>query len=109
MTTIQGNFTASEIVAANGRATVTIRPSNAVIWTVSQVTAELTGGDIPASAECYVRKNGYLVTPMVPNADAAGGEPAIQLLPSDVLTVEWSGCTPGHIARVLAVYDVSEF
>lgn len=110
--TIQGNLSITGVVDGDGRLTVPIRPTNAVIWTVSQVTAELMvpdGESVPAGADCNLRKNGYLLTPLVPNGDAAGGDPAIQLLPADVITVEWSGCQPGHIGKVLAIYDVSEF
>lgn len=113
MTAIQGNYNDTGVVGADGRLTITVRPSNSVIWTVSQVTAELIPvpetDSVPAGADCNLRKNGYLLTPMVPNGDSAGGDPAVQLLPQDVMTVEWSGCTPGHIGKVLAIYDVGEF
>lgn len=110
---IQGNFTDTASVGSNGRCTVTIRPTNSVVWTVSQVTIEMLPqpitDSIPSGLSCYLRKNGYMVTPMVPNADAAGGDPAIQLLPSDVLTVEWTGGKQGHLGRVMAIYTVQEF
>lgn len=110
---IQGNFTDTVAVGGDGRCTVTIRPTNSVVWTVSQVTVEMlpqpADDSIPSGLDCNLRKNGYLVTPMVPNGDAAGGDPAIQLLPSDVLTVEWTGGAPGHLGRVMAIYTVQEF
>lgn len=111
-TPIQGNYNDTGVVGADGRLTITIRPTNTVIWTVSQVTAELMvpdGDSVPAGADCNLRKNGYLLTPLVPNGDSAGGDPAIQLLPQDVMTVEWAGCTPGHIGKVLAIYDQGSF
>lgn len=113
MAAIQPTYTDSQIVGAGGTCTITIRPTNQVIWTVSQVTIEMVpqpeDSQVPSGAVCNLRKNGYLVTPMVPNADAAGGDPPMQILPSDILTVEWSGCQPGHIGKVMAVYDVGNF
>jgi len=111
---LQGTVTDSVTVNGAGTAVVTIRPTAIVIWVVSQVSVEMfTPGvptqSVPPGAQCVLRKNGYLLSPIVPNQDAAGGDPAIEVQPSDVLTVEWSGCRPGDLARVLAVYETKAY
>jgi len=90
-------------VAANGNLTVRVRPTNRQTWIVSQVSVEMAGA--PLAAACAVRYNGSLVSPLVPQADAASGDPPVKLGPNDVLTVEWTGCTPGIVGRVLLIYD----
>lgn len=93
----------SQVVAANGRATIRIRPVALMTWTVQQVSVELDGA--PLGATCSMRKNGSLVTPLIPTGDAAGGDPPIDIGPSDTLTIEWAGCTPGQYGKAFVVYD----
>ncbi len=89
--------------AANGTATVTIKTRSRETWSVGQITVEATGA--PDSATCVVRKNGALVCPLTAAADAAGGDPPIDLTPADVITVNWAGLTVNTACRVLAVYS----
>lgn len=109
----QGQFNDTAAVAADGKCTIQIKTNGVVQWRVSQVSSEMLPlpetESVPASADCNLRYNGYLLTPLVPNGDAAGGDPSILLRPSDVLTVEWTGCTPGHLGRVLAIYEVEPY
>lgn len=106
--TIPGTPSFTGVVDAAGTLTITIRPTAVIMWNISQVSIEMVAVDplapIPGGAACTLRRNGYLVTPLVPPADAAGGDPPILLTPSDVATVEWIGCTPGDIGRVLVIY-----
>ncbi len=92
------------VVASNGTAVVRIRPSDGIsTWTISQLSVEL--GNAPTGAICDVRKNGYLVSPAIPTGDTVAGDPPTILQPSDTLTVEWAGCTPGTSGRVLMFFD----
>ena len=96
--------TMTAVVAADGTATVIIKPTNGfATWVVSQVSVELPTA--PVGATCEVRKNGYLVSLAIPTGDSVAGDPPVILLPSDQLTVKWSGCTQGDTAKVLAFYD----
>lgn len=92
-------------VASTGTATVTIKPPRREVWIVSQVSNEMPTA--PGGASCALRKNGYLITPLVAQADAASGDPATTVLPSDQLTIEWSGATPGDQGRVIVFYELA--
>ena len=94
----------AETVDAGGRATVKIWPGNLDAWTVSQVSVEMRTA--PVGATCELRKNGAFVSPLIPTGDVAGGDPPVTVSPSDRLTVEWVGCTPGDVGGVFIVYDV---
>src|SRR6266536_4911705 len=89
------------IVAGDGTAVATITPDRGLTWVVSQVSVELPGA--PAGATCAVRKNGALVSPIIPTGDTAAGDPPVVLMLGDALTVEWAGCTPGTVGKVLVL------
>ena len=93
----------SATVGADGTATVTIAPTSSARWVVTQVSVELATA--PASAACVLRLNGFYVSPLIATGDAAGGDPPVTINVGDELTVEWSGCTPGQVGRVLVFYD----
>jgi len=95
----------SVVVGADGKATATIKPNAVHKWSVSQVSVELPGA--PVGATCAIRRNGLLVTPVIPTGDVASGEPPVEIGPGDRLTVEWAGCTPGQTGSVLVIYDVT--
>jgi hypothetical protein len=91
-------------VGADGTATVSLKVANGLdTWTVSQVSVEMP--DAPSGATCYLRKNGYPVTPIIPTGDTASGEPPVVIRPSDLLTIEWQECTPDTSGRVIFFYD----
>lgn len=94
----------SVTVGSNGKATATIKTRTKLqTWSISQVSVELPTA--PIGATCALRKNGVLVTPMIPTADVAGGDPPVILRPGETLTVEWAGCTPGATGTVYCIYD----
>lgn len=96
---------------AAGNITLTVRPTGTEPWIVTQISPELldgsagqqSGGEIGT-----VRKNGYLVTPFVPQADAVGGDPSIEVQATDDLTIEWTGCLPGNIGRALVFWTLGK-
>lgn len=96
-------YEATGTADANGDLTLVVRAQSRQRWTVTQVSIECTTA--PAGAECNLRKNGKLITPMVPNADAAGGDPPIKIAGSDRLTVEWTQLDPGNVGDVFLIYD----
>jgi hypothetical protein len=99
-----GELTFTPVVGADGKATVSVRVTNGIdTWTVSQVSLEIPTA--PAGSTAYVRKNSYPVSPAVPTGDTVAGDPPVQLRPSDVLTIEWTGCTPGSAGKVIVFYD----
>lgn len=100
-----GDITYTAVANGSGTAVITI-PQRAVIWVVSQVSIEM---DTNAAASCALRKNGYLVSPLVPQADSAAGDPPIRLLPGDVMTITWTGCNPGDIAKAYVIYTKESF
>lgn len=91
-------------VTAAGTLVVTIKTKRLNTWIVSQVALEMPSA--PSGAVCTLRKNGALICPAKPRRDALAGEPYITLRPADLLTVEWSGCTPGSTATVWFSYQL---
>jgi hypothetical protein len=92
----------SAVVTGAGRAVVTIRPPRLQRWIVSQVSVEMPTG--PVGSTCALRLNGRMVTPLISTGDVASGEPYTTVYPTDQLTVEWDGCTPGDVGTVLMFY-----
>lgn len=96
--------TFTPIVGADGTATVTLKVANGTdTWTVKQVSLEMQAA--PTGASCYVRKNGYPISPAIPTGDTVAGDPYVILQPSDVFTVVWAGCTPGIAGKVIIFTD----
>lgn len=96
--------TYSVAVPASGTVTQEIRTRTRLqTWTLQQISVEMPTA--PIGATCVARKNGALITPLIPTGDAAAGEPYIQLRGTDVVTVTFTGCTPGDIGTILVVYD----
>lgn len=91
-------------VNASGVATVTIKTRTRLqTWTLQQVSVEMATA--PIGSTCELRRNAFLVTPLIGTGDAASGDPPVVLRGSDVATVKWSGATPGDIGRVLVLFD----
>lgn len=91
-------------VNASGVATVTIRTRTRLqTWTISQVSVEMATA--PIGSTCELRRNGFLVTPLIGTGDAASGDPPVILRGTDVCTVTWAGGTPGDIGKVLIFFD----
>jgi len=96
----------SATVAANGIATVNIRPDRLQTWRVDQVSVQLASA--PLGSTCTLTVNGSFVTLLVPNGDAAAGDPSITLQTGDVMTVQWTGCSPGTVGKVFILYALVE-
>lgn len=94
----------STTVTAAGTATVSITTGTAFqTWRVDQVSVEMPAA--PVGATCVLRKQGALITPLIPTGDAAAGDPPITLRPGQTLTVEFAGCTPADVGTVYLMYD----
>jgi hypothetical protein len=96
-------FVGSATADSGGAATVTFTPRSNDLYRVTQVAVEMTGS---GTAKCSIRRNGALVSPVVPTGDAAGGDPPIWLWPGDSLTVEWTSAPVGGIGKVTVFYDL---
>jgi hypothetical protein len=96
--------TLTGVVGAGGTATITIQTRSVRSRRVTQVTIELPTA--PSGATCALRKNGYLVTPLIATGDTAAGDPPVILRQEDNLTVEWTGCTPNTVGKTLIFYEV---
>ncbi len=92
----------SASVGADGRAVLSVRPPRMQRWVVSQVSVEMSTA--PIGSACELRFNGRLVTPLISTGDVAAGEPYTTCYSTDLLTVEWSGCTPGDVGSALVYY-----
>lgn len=88
---------------ANGSLLLSWRTGGRQTWTVKQVSIEMS--DAPGGTVCVLRKNDRLITPLVPNEDAAGGDPPVMLRPPDRMSVEWTGADPGNAGFVTVIYD----
>jgi len=95
----------TSVVDASGYATAVIRPRTGQTWTMQQVSVELLTAP-PAGCTAALRKNGWLITPMVPAGDSAGGDPPIVLRGGpDAMTVSVYLATPGQTMRAFFIYD----
>src|SRR4030095_16326610 len=104
---LQLNKSYSGTVTAAGTLTIRIQPPGIIMWNVGQVSIDMPTA--PSGSVCVVRLNGTSLTPMVSQRYVAAGDPAILLQPGHVLTLEWTGCTPGDLGKVLAILDEVEF
>lgn len=97
--------TYTAVATGAGLATVTIAPDRREVWSVSQVSMEMSAAT--SGTTCTLRKNGSLVSPLVAQADSAAGDPPVVLLPlkNDRLTVEWVGAPVGAVGSVYIIYD----
>ena len=91
------------MVKADGTLTITIRPRPRR-WDVSQVSVQ--GATAPAGSTCTLRKNGVFITPIIATGGAATGPPDVHLEPTDSMTVEFTGQTPGTLFQVYVIYKV---
>lgn len=93
------------IVTASGTALITIAPRNQLVtWRVTQVSAQQATA--PIGAVCTLAHNGGFVSYLVATGDVADGNPPLDVIPGDTLTVTWTGCTPGAVASATAFYEV---
>lgn len=90
-------------VTATGTLTLTVKSMQSAIWEVTQVSIEMRTA--PVGAQATLRKNGNFITDMVPSADVASEMPSVVLRQNDVMTVEWTGCTPGDIGEATVFYN----
>jgi hypothetical protein len=96
------------IADAQGNATLTVTPLDAIGWRVSQVSPSMLPGSAPtvsATATAAVYVVGVLIAPFVAQGDAVAGDPPIDLQPGDVMTLVWVGCTPGNAVQAMVFYD----
>jgi hypothetical protein len=93
----------SAVANAAGLCVVSYTPRGSDLQRITQVAGEM---DSPGGASCALRRNGAIISPLVPTRFGAGGDPPIWLWPGDVLTVEWVGATPGAVGKVTVIYDL---
>lgn len=96
-------FTTSGLVNAAGALTLEFRPRGNDLVRATQVTGEMALG---SGSICSLRRNGALISALVPTGGAAGGDPPVWLWPGDVLTVEWSGAPVGATGKMVVIYDL---
>jgi hypothetical protein len=101
----QANLSAT--APASGAVTLTFRIRGTEVNRVTQVSTEMTAGSaasVSSGAVGALRLNGRLVAPFVPQGDAVGGDPPVDVGPTDDLTVEFTGATPGNVCAALIFY-----
>jgi hypothetical protein len=97
------DITRSGVIDANGNGILLFQTTRNQVWACQQVSNEaLTVG---STASCRLKRDGFLITPLVAQEDAADGLPYITLRPGQKLTVEWSGGVVGASIKALVVYD----
>jgi len=97
----------SAVADAAGNCEITFKIPGQVAWEVSQITIEMP--DAPFGAVASLRVNGSLVTPLVPNGDAAAGDPPLPVYPGDSVEIAWTGVAPGTQGKALLIYRVASY
>lgn len=100
---VQNDRPYSGPVLANGTLTLTVRPTASATWEVTQVSTEMRSA--PNGAEGTLRKNGAFISDFLATADVNAGEPPVVLRQSDVLTITWTGCTPGDVGKATVWFN----
>lgn len=100
-----GDSSYTVTVDGAGVAQLTVMPPPRRKWLVTQVSVEMPAA--PIGATCDIRKNGALVTPLIPTGDAASGEPPVLLRPNDQMAITFQGCTPGDVGSAWLSYTES--
>lgn len=95
------------VVGADGTCVVQFGPSLINTWVLSQVSTEMP--DAPSGSTCQLRKMGAFVSFLIPQGDAAGGDPPIPVRGGETVTVEWEDCTPGDIGRVYVIFEKATY
>lgn len=98
------DLTATVKIGAAGTGTITLQTRSMRSWKISQISVELAAA--PSGATADIRKNGYLVTPVIATGDTAAGDPPVDLRPEDSLTINWYNCTNGQVAKATVFYEV---
>jgi len=91
----------STTVRADGTATVRFTPTKNRPWQLRQVSTEMANA--PSGATAELRKNGNLITVMLPS-DVADSDPPVPVSPGERMEVNWFGGTPGAVANVYIIY-----
>jgi hypothetical protein len=102
------NETFQGVVTAAGTLTIRFGPTYSNKWEVTQVSLEMPLA--PSGSAANVRYMGSLVAAS-PSArrGTASGDPPIFLQPGETMTVEWTGCTPATVGKVLVSYRKHDF
>lgn len=99
----QRDLSITDTIDGGGAASIAITTNGFQTWIVSQVSIECTGAGAGSLAGLYL--DGRLITRMVPNGGAAGGDPPVRLPQGRTLEVRWTGCTPGAAVSALVFYQ----
>lgn len=91
------------VADSNGNAVIRIQPSNNQRWEIKQVTPEAENA--PGTASGKLKKNGATVSPFLAAGDVIADAPTVFLTKSDVMTVEWTGLTPGDPVSAYVIWD----
>lgn len=102
------DFRASATVAADGTASCVLTVSSPrVYYVVSQVS--VMAPDVGGAASAGLYRDDMLITPLVPQGDAAAGDPPIDVRPGQRLTVDWAGGDQGAVCNALFMYEEVQF
>jgi hypothetical protein len=96
----------SSRVAADGTATIRFTPTKNLPWLLQQVSIEHR--DAPSGCTAELRKNGNLITVMLPS-DVADSDPPIPVSPGDRMEVNWFGATPNGSVSVYIIYQTTDW
>lgn len=92
---------------ANGDCLIRFKVPGQTPWSIEQITIEML--DAPFGAVASLRVNGSLVTPLVPNGDAAAGDPPLPVYPGDLVEIAWEGVTVGAQGKALLIYRTASY
>ena len=88
-------------VRADGTATIQFTPTKSKPWLLQQISTEYAQS--PSGATAELRKNGSLITVMLPS-DVADSAPPVPVAPGDRIEVNWFGGTPGQPVSCYIIY-----
>lgn len=97
------DVSASGVIAASGVGELVFKPTSRQSWVVQQVSIDAP--NVGGAAACAVYRDNALITPMVPQADAAAGDPPIPVSTNQRLRVRWTAGVVGAQISAIVIYD----
>lgn len=91
---------------ASGALVLVVTPTYGRGWRVSQVSVEMPAA--PAGARCDLRVNGFFITATRPRGGVSSGDPYVDLLIGDELSITWAAgvAAAGAVGKATVFFEL---